>query len=53
VIDAEFGIEDHGSLPATVIGRRLLSLNVTTDPRTRLRGPMGQILVVKEKKNTE
>jgi hypothetical protein len=50
VIDAEFGMEDHGSIPATVIGRRLLSLDARTDPRTRLGGQMGRILVVKEKK---
>jgi hypothetical protein len=53
VVDAEFGMEDHGSIPATVIGRRLLSLDTRTDPQTRLGGPMGRILVVKEKKNTE
>jgi hypothetical protein len=32
VIDAEFGREDHGSIPAIAIGRRLKLLDVRTDP---------------------
>ncbi|MCI45825.1 hypothetical protein A2U01_0067064, partial [Trifolium medium] len=32
VIDAELGREDHGSIPATAIGRRLEPLDVRTDP---------------------
>jgi hypothetical protein len=31
VIDAEFGMEDHGSIPATAIRKRLKSFNVRTD----------------------
>jgi hypothetical protein len=36
VIDAEFGREDHCSIPAAAIGRDLKSLDPKTDPRTRL-----------------
>jgi hypothetical protein len=36
VIDAEFGREDHSSIPAAAIRRRLKSLDVRTDPRTKL-----------------
>ncbi|MCI23947.1 hypothetical protein A2U01_0045130, partial [Trifolium medium] len=36
VIGAELGREDHGSIPATAIGRRLKPLDARTDPRTRL-----------------
>jgi hypothetical protein len=32
VIDAEFGREDHGSIPAIAIGRGLKLLDVRTDP---------------------
>jgi hypothetical protein len=33
VIDAELGREDHGSIPATTIGRGLEPLDVRTDPK--------------------
>ncbi|MCI83039.1 hypothetical protein A2U01_0104314, partial [Trifolium medium] len=36
VIDADIGREDHGSIPATAIGRRLEPLDARTDIRTRL-----------------
>jgi hypothetical protein len=53
VIDAEFGKEDHGSIPATAIGMRLEPLDVRTDPRIGLGSPIDQIQVVKKKiKNT-
>jgi hypothetical protein len=48
VIGAKFGREDHGSIPATTIGRGLEPLDARTGPRTRLGGPVGQILVVKK-----
>jgi hypothetical protein len=36
VIDAEFGMDDHISIPATAIGRELKSFEVKTDFQTRL-----------------
>jgi hypothetical protein len=36
VIDAELDREDHGSIFATAIGRRLKPLDIKIDPRTRL-----------------
>jgi hypothetical protein len=33
MIDAKFGREDHGSIPATTIEKRLESLDVRTDPQ--------------------
>jgi hypothetical protein len=36
VIDAELGMDDHDSIPATVIERVLKPLNVRTNPRTKL-----------------
>ncbi|MCI21744.1 hypothetical protein A2U01_0042914, partial [Trifolium medium] len=53
VIDAELGREDHGSIPATAIGRGQKPLDVRTDLRTRLGGPMDRILVMKAKKKNE
>ncbi|MCI25887.1 hypothetical protein A2U01_0047078, partial [Trifolium medium] len=44
VIDAELGRKDHGSIPATTTERELKSLDVRTDPRIRLSGPVGRIL---------
>jgi hypothetical protein len=36
VIGAEFGRENYGLIPTTGIGRGLESLDVRTDPKTRL-----------------
>ncbi|MCI66908.1 hypothetical protein A2U01_0088166, partial [Trifolium medium] len=36
VIVAELGRENHGSIPATAIGRGLEPLDARTDPRTIL-----------------
>jgi DUF2075 family protein len=36
VIGAEFGRKNHGSIPATAIGRGLKSLDVKADTRIRL-----------------
>ncbi|MCI35121.1 hypothetical protein A2U01_0056342, partial [Trifolium medium] len=47
VIDAGFGREDHGSIPATAIGMGLKSLDARTDPRTRLGVPVDRIPMVK------
>ncbi|KAK2367615.1 hypothetical protein QL285_080880 [Trifolium repens] len=49
VIDAELGMEDHSSIPATAIRKRLKPLDVRTELRTRLDGPVGRILVIKKK----
>jgi hypothetical protein len=38
VIGAELGREDHGSIPATTIGKRLKPLDGRTDLRTRFNG---------------
>jgi hypothetical protein len=35
---AEFGREDHGSIPATIIGRELRLLNARTHIQIRLNG---------------
>jgi hypothetical protein len=35
IIDAEFGRENHGSIPATAIEIGLESLDVRTDPQIR------------------
>jgi hypothetical protein len=32
VIDAEIGRDDHGSIPATAIERRLKQFDIKTDP---------------------
>jgi hypothetical protein len=32
VISVEFGREDHGSIPATAVGRGLQPLNARTEP---------------------
>jgi hypothetical protein len=48
VIDTRFGREDESSIPATAIGRRLKPLDARTDPRIKLDGPMGRILIVKK-----
>jgi hypothetical protein len=50
VIDAELGREDHGSIPATAIGRGLEPLGVKTDPRDQIRRSVDRILAVKTKK---
>ncbi|MCI17229.1 hypothetical protein A2U01_0038376, partial [Trifolium medium] len=47
MIGAGLGWKDHGSIPATAIGRGLEPLDAITDPRTRLGSPVGRILVVK------
>jgi hypothetical protein len=41
--------EDHCSIFATEIGRRLKSLDAKIDPQTRLGGSVDRILVVKNK----
>jgi hypothetical protein len=48
VINAEFGRNDHGSIPATVIDKGLEALDTRTNPRTRLRWC---VVFEKEKKN--
>ncbi|MCI11067.1 hypothetical protein A2U01_0032166, partial [Trifolium medium] len=40
VIGVELGREDHGSIPATAIGKGLELLDARTDPQTRLGGPV-------------
>jgi hypothetical protein len=41
--------EDHGSIFRIAIGRGLEPLDDRTDPRIRLDGPVGRILMVKKK----
>jgi hypothetical protein len=50
VTDTGFGMQDHSLIPATAIGKEMEPLDVRTDPRTRLNGTVGQILVVKNNK---
>ncbi|MCH97209.1 RNA polymerase subunit beta, partial [Trifolium medium] len=44
VVDAGLGREEHGSIPATAIGRGLEPLDSRTDLQTRLDGLVGRIL---------
>jgi hypothetical protein len=48
VIGVELGMNDYSSIPATMIGKKLKSLDVKTDSWTRLSGPVCRILVVKK-----
>jgi hypothetical protein len=49
VIGVELSREDYGSITATAIKRGLEPLDTITDPRIRLGGPVGRILVGEKK----
>jgi hypothetical protein len=49
MIDAVFGKEDHNSISATMIERRLKALYVKTNPRIRLYGLADWLIVVEKK----
>jgi hypothetical protein len=52
VTDAEVGKEDHDSIACTMIGRRLKSLDIITDPTNHIRQFSGLDTAGKKKKNS-